>query len=92
MGVFPYVQLLQMTSVTSVSLADTYSGYEIHTNVTVIIAQSQVLETETFRVIHITQLEVIVTLLQAHLFANCLISSQNKVCRTSKFIKEYFTK
>lgn len=49
-GNFSYLQLLQMTSVMSPSLADTYSGYKIHTNTIVIIPQSQVLETETFRI------------------------------------------
>lgn len=53
-GSFSYVHLLQMTSVISVSLADTYSSYKIHANTTVIIPQSQVLEIETFRIIHIT--------------------------------------
>lgn len=53
-GSFSYVHLLQMTSVMSLSLAAIYPGYKIHTNTTVIIPQSQVLETETFRIIHIT--------------------------------------
>lgn len=43
-----------------------------------------------FRVIHVTWLEAMVTDLKSHLFANWLISSQNKVCGT--FRKEDFIK